>query len=79
VRAGDHLNGDDFADGAGGLGTGINRRLHGSDITGDDGGDQGVADLLHRANEGDVGGLEHGVGAGNESSETAGFEKTKGL
>jgi hypothetical protein len=79
VRAGDHLHGDDFADGAGGLGASINRRLHGGDITGDDGCDQGVADLLHRANEGDVGGLEHGVGAGNESGETAGFEKTKGL
>jgi hypothetical protein len=79
-RAGaDDLHADDLADGAGGLGAGVGGGLDGGDVTDHDGGDEGVADLLHGADEGDVGRLEHGVGADDEGGEAAGFEKSDGL
>ncbi len=76
MRARDDLHADDFADGARGLRAGISRGFHRGDITNDDGGDERIADLLHRTGERNVGGLEHGIDASDERGEPARFEKT---
>jgi hypothetical protein len=80
VRAGDNVNAHDFAfDGFDRLRAGVSGSLDGSDVSDDDGGDQGVTDLDHRAGEFDVGGFEHGIGALNESNQSARFEKSNSL
>ena len=73
-RTRDHLDADDLTDGAGGLGAGVGRRLDGGHITVDDRGYERVSNLLHWPGEGDIGRLQHGVGAGDEGGEASGFE-----
>ena len=80
VRTGDDVHADDFAlDGFDGLGAGVGGGLDGGDVADDDGGDEGVADLGHRADEFDVRGLEHGVRALDEGDEAAGFNQSNCL
>ena len=62
-----------------GLRAGVGGGFDGGDVADHDGGDEGVADLRHRAGEFDVGGFEHGVGRLDERDEAAGFNDSNCL
>jgi len=62
-----------------GMRTGIRGGLDRGDVANDAGRDKCVADLCHRANEFDVGGLEHRVSALHESDEAACFNESNSL
>jgi hypothetical protein len=80
MRAGDDVHADEFAfDGLDGLGTGVSGGFDRRDIADNDRGDQGIANLSHRAGEFDVRGFEHGVGALDESNEAARFNESNSL
>src|SRR5258706_1107927 len=62
-----------------GLGAGVGGGFDRSDVADDDSGDQGVADLGHGAEQFDIGGFEHGVGALDEGDQSAGFKESDSL
>ena len=45
MRAGDDVGGDELADAAGGIGSGIHGGFHAADVALDDDGEEGAADL----------------------------------
>src|SRR5579859_5213655 len=64
VGPGNNVDTDEVAlNGLDGLGAGIRGRFDRGDVADNDRGDQGVADLGHRAGQLHVGGFKHGVGA----------------
>ncbi len=80
MRTGDNVHADQFAfDGLDGLRSGIGRSLDRGDVAHDTRRDQRVADLGHRANQFDVGGLEHGVRPLHESDQSARFNESNCL
>ena len=80
VRPGDDVDADQFAfAGLDGLGAGVGRGLDRRDIADDDRGDEGVADLLHRAGQFDVRRFEHRVRAFDQGDQSAGFKESNCL
>ena len=79
MRAGDDADAHDLAErlrcDLAGFGCG----LDGSDVSGHDGRDHGVADLGHGADEFDVGGFQHRVRRLDEGDKAAGFNKSECL
>jgi hypothetical protein len=69
VRTGQNVRADQFADFAGGLGPGIDGRLDAADVAGGEDGDQTAADG-NGFDQGDIGGLDHGV-AGLDAADVA--------
>jgi hypothetical protein len=69
VRAGQYVRAYQFADLAGGLGPGIHGRLDAAHVAGGQDGDQPAADG-DAFDQGDVGGLDHGV-AGFDAADVA--------
>src|SRR5690242_1383490 len=77
MGAGDDMYADDFAfDRLDGLGAGVGGSFDRGDIANDNRRDQGVADLGHGADEFDIRGFEHGIGALDESNQSAGFNES---
>lgn len=80
MRAGNDVHADQFAfDRLDGLGAGVGGGLDRCDIANNNRGNQGVADLSHRAGQFHVGGFEHGVSALDEGDEAARFNESNSL
>src|SRR6185503_15780250 len=77
VRARDDMNADQVAfDGFDSLGAGIGRGFNGRNITDDDRGDEGIANLGHGTDQFDIRRFQHRVRALDERDEAAGFNKS---
>jgi hypothetical protein len=80
MRPSDDMNAGQLAfDGFDSLGASISSRLDSSDITDDDRRYKRVADLGHGANEFDIRGFEHGIGALDKGNQSAGFKESNSL
>jgi len=78
MGAGDDVHADEFADLLGGGGTGIGGGLDGADVATDHDGHEAAADL-DAADEGDVCGLDHGIGGFNGADEALGFDHSESV
>ena len=78
VRTRDHMDGDDFANRAGGGGTRFDSGFHGGDRAGDKDGDIAGADFFP-ADEVDIGGFEHRVRRFELRHEALGFDHSECL
>src|SRR5258708_3618608 len=75
VRTGNDVDGDDFADAAGGFGAGIHRGANRGDVTLEGDGDQAAADLV-LFDEGDIRGLECRVARLDGRDDALGFDQS---
>ena len=73
MRAGDDLHADDLADLRGGGCAGVGGGFHAGDVALEEGGDIAGSDFFP-AGEGDVRGLERGVGGLEEGAEALAFD-----
>ena len=78
VRTRDHMDGDNFAERAGGSGAGFNSGFHGGDIATHEDADVARADFFP-ADQFDVGCFEHRVGCFKLSDEAFGFDGSECL
>ena len=72
MRTGDDVGGDELADAAGGIGTGINGGFHAADVAFDEHGDEGTTDL-DLVDKLDVGGFGHRVSGFDAADVAFGF------
>ena len=76
VRTRNHLHADDFADLAGGAGTGVNRSLDGGDITDNERGHKAAADFFP-SDHLDIGRLEHRIDAFDQADQSFAFQHSE--